>query len=162
MAKIILICGKICSGKTTYAKTLIRSNPAVLLSKDELTVAFFGTDAGEDHDSIVEKTEKYLYQKSLEIIDAGIYVIFDWGFWTQAERQEASMFFKKHSIAYEWHYIDASDEILWKNLRNRNHEIEEGKTTFYYFDDDLAVRFWDMFEVPSKGEIDIWVSDPIY
>jgi uridine kinase len=34
MAKVILICGKICSGKTTYAKRLLCENKAVLLSTD--------------------------------------------------------------------------------------------------------------------------------
>ena len=158
MAKIIFICGKICSGKTTYAKSLIKVNSAVLLSIDEITVALFGTDAGEEHDSIVEKTEKYLYQKSLEIIDSGINVIFDWGFWTQEERQEASAFYKKYNIDYEWHYIDASVEKLRENLNKRNHAVEQGKTAFYYFDDELANEFWDMFEEPLKSEINVWVK----
>ena len=161
MAKVILICGKICSGKTTYAKSLIKANPAVLLSTDEITVALFGPDASDEHDSIVEKTQKYLCQKSLEIINAGINVIFDWGFWTKPERQEASEFYANHNIAYEWHYIDASDDMLRENLNKRNREIEDGKSVFYYFDDELANEFWGLFEMPSRDEIDVWAGNRI-
>ena len=42
MAKVILICGKICSGKSTYAQQLRRENRAVVLSIDEVMLAFFG------------------------------------------------------------------------------------------------------------------------
>ena len=36
MSKVILICGKICSGKSTYAEWLRVQNNAVLLSIDEI------------------------------------------------------------------------------------------------------------------------------
>lgn len=42
MAKVILICGKICSGKSTYAEQLRVQNNAVVLSTDEITLALFG------------------------------------------------------------------------------------------------------------------------
>ena len=38
MAKVILICGKICSGKTYYARQLRDQYNAVILSTDEGTV----------------------------------------------------------------------------------------------------------------------------
>lgn len=82
MAKVILICGKICSGKTTYAKNIMDKTNAVILSVDEITLALFGQHLGEKHDEITEKTEKYLLKKAVEIISIGVNVIFDWGFWT--------------------------------------------------------------------------------
>ena len=160
MSKVILICGKICSGKTTYAKSLIKSKFAVLLSVDEITVALFGTDAGEHHDFFVEKTQTFLYQKSLEIIESGITVILDWGFWTKEDRREAVNFYNKHNIQFEWHYIDASKEVLNKNLEKRNQAIKNEQISFYYFDDELSNHFWNMFEVPQKDEIDVWYISP--
>lgn len=161
MAKVILICGKICSGKTEYAKSLIKTNPAVLLSVDEITLALFGSNGGKAHDLAVDKTQKYLYKKSLQIVEAGINVILDWGFWTHEDRQEANTFFNKYMVMVEWHYVDTSDEILRKNLNKRNREIEEGQSLSYYFDDELATRFWNMFEIPVKDEIDVWVGNEI-
>ncbi|HBL83546.1 MAG: hypothetical protein A2Y17_00400 [Clostridiales bacterium GWF2_38_85] len=161
MAKVILICGKICSGKTRYAKSLSKMNSAVILSSDEITLVLFGSNGGQEHGCVVDKLQNYLYQKSLEIVDVGINVILDWGFWTQKERQKAITFFAKHNINFEWHYIDSSDEVLRVNLNERNREIEEGRTLSYYFPDELISRFWDMFEVPSKDEMDIWVDNRI-
>jgi len=77
LAKAILICGKICSGKTTYAKNIMEKNKAVLLSVDEITLTLFGQYLGSKHDEITEKTEKYLYKKSVEIISLGINLILD-------------------------------------------------------------------------------------
>ena len=160
MAKIILICGKICSGKTTYAKTLIKKMPAVLLSNDEITFILFGSHGGKNHGEVSERTQKYLFQKSLEIIESGINVVLEWGFITQAERLETSEFYKKHSIEYEWHYMDTPDDILIKNLDKRNQEILKGNSTAHYFDYDFAKKYWDMFEVPAKNEIDVWCANP--
>ena len=70
MAKVILICGKICCGKTTYSQKLCSENNAVLLSVDEITLALFGQHCGDKHDEYVERTEKYLLSKSLELIQA--------------------------------------------------------------------------------------------
>lgn len=38
MAKVILICGKICSGKSTYAEQMHVQNHAALLSVNEIDV----------------------------------------------------------------------------------------------------------------------------
>jgi Predicted kinase len=161
MAKMILICGKICSGKTGYAKSLMKNDAAVLLSSDEITLALFGSNGGQEHGAVVEKLQKYLYKKSLEIVEAGMNVILDWGFWTQKDRHEANTFFSKNNIAFEWHYIDSSDDILQKNLRKRNHDIEEGGAEAYYFPENIVIGFWEMFEIPQKNEIDVWVDNCI-
>ena len=47
MAKVYMMCGRICSGKSTYAKALREMHHAVILSVDEITLALFGQDAGE-------------------------------------------------------------------------------------------------------------------
>ena len=75
------------------------------------------------------------------------------------DRREATAFYKKHSVNFEWHYIDISNDLLIKNLNKRNREIEEGRTLLYYFEYELANKFWTEFEPPAKNEIDVWVND---
>ena len=93
MPKVMMMCGKLCSGKTTYAKNLRKAGKAVILSVDEIMLALFDQHAGEKHDDYVARIKGYLYQKSLEIIDSGIDVILDFGFWTKEERVCARSFY---------------------------------------------------------------------
>lgn len=157
MAKVIMTCGKICSGKSTYAARLRREINAVLLSIDEIMLAMFGQYVGEMHDEYVARTEKYLFGKSLEIINSGINVVLDWGVWTKDERAEAREFFKSRGIGYELHYIDVSDEVWRERIAKRNRAVSEGKLDAYYVDENLAAKFGAIFELPADEEIDVRV-----
>ncbi|MBR0132628.1 MAG: ATP-binding protein [Lachnospiraceae bacterium] len=152
MAKIFLMCGKICSGKSTHAEKLRKEYNAVILSVDEITLALFGQDAGEKHDYYVEKLKEYLYKKSLEILEAGVNVVLDWGYWTRAERDLAREFYGSHGVEYEFHYIDISDEEWYRRLAKRNEDVLAKKTDAYYVDDGLAKKFQAIFEKPEKAE----------
>lgn len=155
MAKVYLICGKICCGKTTYANKFCNENNAVLLSVDEITLALFGQHCGDKHDEYVEKTEKYLLNKSLELIRKNISVVLDWGFWTKAERTAVKEFYKSRNIECELHYIDISDEVWKSRLHKRNNAVLANETSAYYIDDNLALKFASIFELPSEDEIDV-------
>ncbi|MBR3869076.1 MAG: ATP-binding protein [Clostridia bacterium] len=155
MAKVILICGKICCGKTTYAKKLCTQNNAVLLSVDEITLALFGQHCGDKHDECVERTEKYLFNKSMEFINKDINVVLDWGFWTKAERKSVKEFYKSRDIECELHYIEISDETWKYRLNKRNIAVLAEETSAYYVDENLAAKFASIFEIPGEDELDI-------
>lgn len=158
MAKVIMVCGKICSGKSTYSEKLRKENKAVVLSVDEIMLTLFGQNAGEKHDEYVKKIKKYLLEKSLDIISADVDVILDWGFWTRAERKDARGYYKSRSIRCEFHYIDVSDETWRLYINKRNEEIVSEKADAYYIDDNLADKFHSIFECPDKEEIDVWLE----
>ena len=96
MAKVMLICGKIASGKSFYCRRLREASPAVLLSVDELTARL--GPLGESHDQASAAIQDFMLEKAGEIAAAGVDVILDWGFWTRASRQEASAFFAARGI----------------------------------------------------------------
>ncbi len=156
MPKVIFICGKICSGKTVYAKKLMQKNNAVLLSSDELISSLFHPDENEYHDKIIKNVHLYLLNKSVEILGCGADVILDWGFWTKAERENISAFYKQKDIGMEWHYIDISDEQWHLNISARNAAVLKNETTDYYVDSGLLQKLERKFEVPEKEEIDVW------
>lgn len=56
MSKVILICGKIGSGKTTYANKLVKQLNAVNISQDELMLDLF---SAELYYNEPEQYEKY-------------------------------------------------------------------------------------------------------
>lgn len=159
MPKVIITCGKIGAGKSTYAEKLRVKEKAVLLSCDEITLALFDGNVGEKHDEIVERTQKYLFGKSLEILEIGCNVIFDLGLWQRDERIEAREFYKAHNVPCEIHYINVSDEQWQKNLEKRNADILAGRTSAYFVDEGLAAKFDGIFEVPERSEVDVWIEN---
>lgn len=158
MAKVYLICGKLCSGKSTYAKNLTETLPAVLLSCDEITLDILGGNLGERHDETVEKVKEYLLRKSTEILHAGTDVVLDWGFWTKAERESTRAFYRRQGFDWETHYIDISDEEWQKRIAKRNQAISAGKTSDYYIDDNLVKKFDGIFEEMKPEEIDKYIN----
>ncbi len=157
MAKALLICGKICCGKSTYAKQLCAENNAVLLSVDEIMLAIFGPYAGEKHDEYTERIQNYLFQKSIELIKNGMNVILDWGFWSRCRRSTARAFYADCGIECEFYYMDLSDEVWKERIAYRNELVLKGEHAAYLVDENLAAKFASIFETPSESEIDIWV-----
>jgi len=108
---------------------------------------------------MLEKTENYLYKKSVELISNGLDVILDWGFWTKKERLIATEYYNKMGIKAEWHYIEI-DDITWKkHLEKRNNTIENNEQEFYYIDENIAKKFLNMFEEPKPDEMDVWYNN---
>ncbi|MBQ9808153.1 MAG: ATP-binding protein [Ruminococcus sp.] len=158
MAKVIMTCGKICSGKSTYAAKLCSELNAVILSVDELTLALFRNETGEMHDVYVERAEKYFFEKSVQIVRAGMNVILDWGLWTKAERKYAKEFYDSQNIECELHYLRISDELWKKRISERNSLVKAGKVSAYYVDEGLAMKFASIFEEPEDHEINKIIS----
>ena len=157
MAKVIMLCGKLCSGKTTYARKLCKELNAVILSNDELMIDILGKDTGDMHDEYVRRTEQYLYKKSAEIVSAGTDVILDWGFWTRKGRDFAREFYRSRGIANEIHFISVDDEEWQRRVDRRNAEVAAGRSDAYLIDEGLAHKFAHIFEAPDTDEIDIYV-----
>lgn len=155
MAKVILICGKLCSGKSWYCRSLLEKSPALLLSVDEITERIFDKDLGEDHDRVSAKIQAYLLDKAAETVSAGADVILDWGFWTRAGRQEAAGFLRERGIAYEWHYIDVSDDVWRENIARRNRAVLAGEDDSYFVDEGLLNKLAQLFQPPEPGEMDV-------
>lgn len=159
MAKIIAICGKICSGKTYYANQIKQKENAVILSCDELTKELFDNNLGDKHDEISAKIQKYLIKKSIELVTIGCNVILDWGFWTKEERERTTSYYKNINIDIEWHYIDVDLETWTNNIEGRNLRILNGEDdSNFYLDEGLMQKLLSKWEEPEKFEIDVWYT----
>ncbi len=157
MNKVICICGKICSGKTCYAKQIAEKNNAVILSTDEATYDLIDNMQGEFYDAFAKRVNNYLKKKAVEIVNAGADVILDWGFWTMRERKETSEYFHSKGVLYEWIYIDVDDKMWFNNIAERNRQVEKGcGQSDFYVDDGLLKKLLSQFEEPRKDEIDVW------
>ena len=155
-AKVILICGKICSGKSYYVNQIKQETGAVVLSCDELTSDLFDNNLGDKHDAMMVRVHRYLHKKAAEIALSGTPVILEWGFWARADRTAATEYYKEKGIPVEWHYIDIPDADWQRNIASRNAAVAAGKTTDYALDEGLLNKLLSLFEVPARDEIDVW------
>lgn len=157
MAKVILICGKIASGKSFYAKQLKDKEKAVILNIDELTYDLFDNEQDDKYEERTYRAKKYLMKKAVELATSECSVILDWGFWDAKTRSDITKYFEYNNINVEWHYIDIKDTVWNKNIEKRNKKVKEGNGgSDFYVTEELKSKVLSMFEVPSKEEIDIW------
>ena len=159
MAKVIITCGKVCSGKTTYAKSLCKERQAILLSVDEAMLTIFGNDAGQMHDEYTERIKAYLKKSAADAVKRGIDVVMDWGLWTKQERSEIRAYFQEKGIEIEIHYLKI-DCTEWKcRIGKRNEElIKNGGNEAYFVDEGLLNKCISRFEEPENEEIDVWIN----
>ena len=144
MPKIICIVGKICCGKTTYAKTL----PGIVLSVDDFMLPLFGQHC-EMIEAKIGLVQDCLLQQAVAITNAGLDVIFDWGFWRRAEREKVVAFCDAHDITLEWRYISIPEKQRQKQIAQRNHVIEQGLKE-YYVSPGLYAKCDELFEEPEE------------
>ena len=155
MPKVILLCGKIASGKSWYCRKLMEDSPALLLSVDEVTDRLFDNALGEAHDAMTAKIQAYLLNKAVEAVRAGADVILDWGFWTRQDRQAHTKYFRQRAIPVEWHYIDVPDPVWRENIARRNAAVLAGEDPSYYVDEGLMQKLLAWFEPPQPEEMDV-------
>lgn len=158
MAKIILICGRICSGKSTYAAKLRKELKAVTLSCDEIMLAMLDPYLGDAHEMYKARREKYIMEKAVEIAQTGIDVIMDRGLWTKESRMRSRRYFARAGLETELHYLDVEDSEWHRRIEKRNRRVLAGRSTAYYVDENLAAKFRARFEKPLPEEADLWVQ----
>ena len=158
MAKVIMTCGRICCGKSTYARKLQENRNAVVLSIDDITLTLFPEGAGEMHDTYVLRAEQYLLSLSLQILESGVDVILDWGLWTRAQRERLRAFYTGHGVENEIHYLRLSPEEWERRIRKRNAEQNKEEPQSYYVDEGLLRKVNSLFEEPSDTETDLLIE----
>ncbi len=154
MAKVIMTCGKLCCGKSTYARRLQAEGNAVILSIDEITLSLFPEGAGEMHDLYARRAEQYLLNLSLQILRTGADVILDWGLWTRAQRDRLRRFYSDHGVRSEIHYLRIGQNEWDRRIRNRNEKKTEEPSS-YYVDEGLLRKAESLFEEPAEDEADV-------
>ncbi|MCR5146310.1 MAG: ATP-binding protein [Clostridia bacterium] len=157
MGKVIIVCGKICSGKSYYSKSIKDSLNAVIISPDEATYELIDNEQGEFYNVFSERLNKYLTKKVGEIAQAGANVIFERGLWSKKDRESIKEYYKNNRIECEIHYISVDDETWRKNIDERNKRIENGNGgSDFYLDEGLLKKLESKWEEPNKDEVDVW------
>ncbi|MCL2342298.1 MAG: ATP-binding protein [Firmicutes bacterium] len=158
MAKVILLCGKICVGKTTYAKELLRRSRAVYLNTDELMHRFYAGPCGAEYHAALARAQAYLLGVAADIVRAGLDVVYEGAAWLRSDRQAAAAYFWKNGIEAQWHCVAATPETQRAFIEKRNREVLAGESGAAFVDDELFARCEENYEPPEPGEMDVVIQ----
>lgn len=153
MAEVIILCGKVAAGKTTYAKQLARSLPSVILSIDDLVVSL--RDHCEGPRQLWELEGKIrAYDGSLakQLVPQGITCIIDHGHWTRDSRQQIIDACRADGLPYRLVWLTCPRGIRLQRLKQRNEQVRSSGEKGYVIDAEQLERFDSWFEELSEEE----------
>ncbi len=150
LGTVYLIIGKVCSGKTTFAAYLSEKHKAVILSCDKLLLTLHSGSTAFDFDAEISNVKKYLFNLTIALINIGVNVVLDWGFWDVKERDDIDTLLSEKGIHHEWHYMMPDDDIWQKRICSRNAETRADE---FYIDPGLLKKCNENFNVPSVIEL---------
>lgn len=152
MAKIIMLIGRISSGKTTYARKVEKEEHALRLSCDELMQIVFPEPLGDQYDVYSARCIRYLYHLGKQLVQGGMNVVMDMGCWTRENRREAAEYFR--DVEVDWRYLDIPEEEWRRRIASRNAAVLEGRSNMdeYLVDEGLLAKATALFEPPTEDE----------
>ena len=148
--KIILLIGRLCCGKTTYAQSLPGT---LLLSSDELMQTMFPDGAGTEHDQYARRSHAYLFHLARQSARAGVTPVLDFGFWTPAMRRHAIEALEGFEL--DWRWLTISEEEWARRIARRNAAIQagQGRPSDYFVDEGLLQKARSLFVDPTEEEL---------
>ncbi len=149
--KLYFLCGKMAAGKSTLAKEIARTSQAVLLVEDEFLAKLFPGEIRDIQDYIrcSARVKDALEALIYSLLSKGISVVLDFPGNTRNQRSWFGRLSERGKVAHEFHFVDATDEICKRQLRERSSDLPENSafTTEAEFD---AVTAY--FQRPSVEE----------
>jgi predicted kinase len=151
--RLVLICGLPASGKTTLARQLASTIPALRLDKDHWT-AQLGRDVWDDEFRVL--LEAQLWVLTQELLARGQSVILEWGHWARVERDEKRLGARALGVGVELHHLDLPLDELIERARQRtaSGEWSASPMTRAHFE-----QWATIFQPPDEEEL-LLFDDP--
>lgn len=150
-ARLLFLCGKMASGKSTLAAELARSEGAVLLVQDEFLEKLF---PGEivDIPTFVKysaRLREALAPHIRALLTRGLSVVLDFPANTKSQRAWFRELFERADVPHELHFVDATDELCKRQLRERSRALPPGSA---FTSDAEFEAITAYFQAPSLEE----------
>jgi predicted kinase len=150
-ATLYFMCGKMGAGKSTHARQLARDRDALLLFQDELLATLFPGEI-QDVPSFVKysgRLKDALFNPICDLLSRGVSVVLDFPGNTRNQRQWFRELCERSDVAHELHYIDASDDVCKRQLRQRSEALPAGSAWTTDAEFDLITAY---FQPPADDE----------
>ena len=150
MAELVLCCGKVCSGKSTFSSQLENEFAFFSFSLDSWVLHFYGeTEDLELFDTRLNKCEEKILEICEKLLGRGINISLDFGFWTISKRDAIRNRFEGLGHTVSLVYFPISFELQIKYMKKRQ---ENSKTVHYVFDEETIKTLNPFFEEPIDRE----------
>lgn len=136
--KLLMICGKIASGKSTLAARLAQAPDTVLVSEDFWLARLYPGEIAtiEDYARCTRRLREAMAPLAADLLRS-VSVVLDFQANTPASRAWMRAIFEKAGAAHELHYLRASDAVCKARLGARNargeHEYRVSEAEFDLF-----------------------------
>jgi len=142
---LYLLCGKIASGKSTFAAALSREEKTVLIAEDAWLGPLFSDQitTGADYVRCAAKLRGVMGPHVAQLLNAGVSVILDFPANTLETRIWMRGILEQTEAAHQLHVFDVPDEICLARLKERNargeHPFTVSEQQFHAFTQYLVV-----------------------
>lgn len=149
--KLIFLCGKMSAGKSTLAKELAQRDNAVLLVLDDFLERLFPGQIVDIASFVTYSTRirDALAPHICSLLSMGISVVLDFPGNTRNQRSWFRQLCQHAGAEHELHFIEASDEICKRQLRERSNELPPGTRWTSDAEFDAITAY---FESPAADE----------
>jgi predicted kinase len=150
-AKLICLCGKMAAGKSTLARTLAAREQAVLLVQDEWLSQLFPGEILDvlDYSRCSTRLAAALAPLIVSLLSKGTTVVLDFPGNTRKQRAWFRQLFEAAGVEHELHFIDASDDVCKRQLRERSAGLPPGTPWTTEAEFDLITSY---FQPPAADE----------
>jgi predicted kinase len=151
MATLHFIAGKAGAGKTTLARDIARTAPAILFCEDEwMSRLADPIENLQQYLAAAGKIRSVIAPLSVDLLKLGTSVVFDFAGNTSSDRRWARSIFESAAADHQLHYIPVDDEMCLVRVRQRNVSKPEG--VFFGHVTDQQVEEVNRFFTPPGAE----------
>lgn len=152
MALLHLMVGLPGSGKTTWARAIAAETGALRFTPDEWHIRLFGSDFPHpDHDRRHDAVERIMWEMAEVLLERGLDVILDFGFWSRAERDDFRSRAARFGAGCQIHYAEIGEAELLARVAARNAAAPPAA----FIIPEAMLRQWvAVFEPPTADELE--------
>jgi predicted kinase len=144
-----MIYGFVGAGKTTFAKGLEPTLPAIRFTHDEWMSELYGDNPPLEHFAeYYKRVDDLIWVYASRLLELKQDVILDSGFWSRVSRDDARTKAKALGAETRLYFLDVPESVTLERVRKRNENLQGS----LYIDDHAFELFKTRFEPVGEDE----------